>query len=182
VHDSVGPSLAAVRLQVDTAVALLPGESPSRDLLIRASDELGEAVAEMRRVTEDVRPPVLDAGLDVALRDLTARLGGPARPITLDLPARPPELTPAVELAAYRITAEALANAIKHAGAARVGVTVAVSGGMLRIEVGDDGAGLRPGPAGVGLESMARRAAEVGGECVVTGGPGGTTVRASLPV
>jgi signal transduction histidine kinase len=182
VHDSVGPSLAAVRLQVDTAVALLPGESPSRDLLIRASDELGEAVAEMRRVTEDVRPPVLDAGLAAALRDLTARLGGPARPITLDLPARPPELAPAVELAAYRITAEALANAIKHAGPARVAVSVTVTGDRLRIEIADDGAGLRPGPAGVGLESMARRAAEVGGECVVTGGPGGTTVRASLPV
>jgi signal transduction histidine kinase len=97
-----------------------------------------------------------------------------------------PELPAAVEVACYRITAEALANVSKHSGASSVEVSVTVGSRELVLEVVDDGRGL---PAvlperGLGLGSMRRRAEEVGGRCVVVpAGPGGgTRVRAEFPL
>ncbi|MDT5033308.1 MAG: hypothetical protein QOC94_3479 [Actinoplanes sp.] len=184
VHDGVGPSLAAIRLQVDTAYALLPADSPSGSLLGRVSAELGEALAEFRRVTESLRPPVLDQrGLGGALAELAGRLSTVALPVGLDLSGALPALAPAVELAAYRITAEAVTNAIRHARASRVLVTVSAPGEELILRVRDDGVGLRQGRVhGVGLTSMAQRAADLGGTCTLDGRPDGTTVTARLPV
>jgi two-component system, NarL family, sensor kinase len=184
VHDGIGPSLAAIRLQVDTAAVLLPPGSPSGSLLARISAELGQAVAEIGRVTENLRPPVLDErGLAGALTELVDRLGSPGLPIALDLPTALPPLPPAVELAAYRITAEALANAIRHAAATRIRVDLAVRDGALVLRIRDDGLGLRAGRVpGVGLASMAQRAADLGGTCDVDGSGRGTTVTAHLPL
>jgi signal transduction histidine kinase len=184
VHDGIGPSLAAIRLQVDTAAVLLPPGSPSGSLLAGISAELGQAVAEMRRVTENLPPPVLDErGLAGSLAELVARLGSPGLPIALDLPSALPPLPPAVELAAYRITAEALANAIRHAAATRIRVDLAVTDGTLVLRIRDDGLGLRAGgEPGLGLASMAQRAADLGGSCDVDGRRGGTTVTTRLPL
>jgi two-component system, NarL family, sensor kinase len=183
VHDGVGPSLAAIRLQVDTAVALLPADSPSGSLLVRASGELGEALAEFRRVTDSLRPPVLDErGLAAALAELAGRLSTPGLPIRYEAPALP-AVPAAVELAAYRIAAEAMTNAIRHAAAGDVAVTLSVADEAVVLTVSDDGIGLARGARrGVGLASMAQRAADVGGVCDLTAGPGGTTVTARLPL
>jgi signal transduction histidine kinase len=163
---------------------LLPADSPSGSLLGRVSAELGEALAEFRRVTESLRPPVLDQrGLGGALAELAGRLSTVALPVGLDLSGALPALAPAVELAAYRITAEAVTNAIRHARASRVLVTVSAPGEELILRVRDDGVGLRQGRVhGVGLTSMAQRAADLGGTCTLDGRPDGTTVTARLPV
>jgi signal transduction histidine kinase len=92
-------------------------------------------------------------------------------------------LPAAIEVAAYRIATEGITNAVRHANATRC--TVRLTGGTeLRVEVSDDGEGL---PAqltpGLGLASMAERAAEVGGTFSVESVPGvGTTLRAELPL
>jgi signal transduction histidine kinase len=184
VHDGVGPSLAAVRLRVETALALLPHGSPSGSLLADACRELGEIGSEVRRIADDERPPTLDRhGLAGALADLAHRLSTPALPVGLVLPHRLAVLPPAVELAAYRIAAEALANTIRHAAATRVTVRLEDAGEAVVLTVADNGTGLRSGPGrdGLGLRSMADRAADVGGVCEVRGGRGGTTVTARLP-
>jgi two-component system, NarL family, sensor kinase len=184
VHDGLGPSLAAIRLRVDTAMALLPPDSASSSLLADVSVELQEIVGELRRITENLRPPALERlGLGGALADLTARLSSPALPVQLDLPSRLPAVPSAVELAAYRIVAEALANVIRHSAATRATVRLAASDGGITLTVTDDGAGIRPGSAGdgVGLRSMAERARDVGGECEVHSGGTGTAVTARLP-
>jgi signal transduction histidine kinase len=185
VHDGVGPSLAAIRLRVETATALLPAGSPSAPLLADVCRDLQEIGAEMRRITDDIPPPALHRlGLADALAELVDRLSNPALPIELGVPDRLPLLAPAVELAAYRIAAEALANTIRHAAATRATVRLAAAEDALILTVADDGCGIRPGTgrSGLGLRSMAERASDLGGTCQVRGGRGGTTLTARLPV
>jgi signal transduction histidine kinase len=89
-----------------------------------------------------------------------------------------------VAVAAQRIASEALANAVRHSGAAHVRLAVTGEPGRLTVEVSDDGSGtVAPRPGGVGLASMGERAHSVGGKITVDAVKGmGTTVRAVLPV
>jgi signal transduction histidine kinase len=139
---------------------------------------------EVRRITENLRPPALEQlGLCGALAQLVHRLSGPALPIQVELAERLPALAPATELAAYRIAAEALANTIRHAGATRALVRLTGSDDAITVTVADNGTGVPSGAAGsgVGLTSMAERAADLGGVCEVSSGGAGTTVTARLP-
>ena len=90
---------------------------------------------------------------------------------------------PAVSVAAQRIAGEALNNAVRHAGATRITVSVAADAGDLVLEVGDDGSGVVTARAGgVGLSSMRERAEAVGGTLHIDATPGrGTVVRVVLP-
>jgi signal transduction histidine kinase len=138
----------------------------------------------MRRVVSDLRPPELeDLGLAAALADLADRVSAAGLRVELGC-AGLPELSAAVELAGYRIVQEAVTNAVRHAGASTVRVTVGAHGGELAVCVTDDGRGL-PGDAvpGVGSTSMRERAVELGGD--LERGPaadGGTVVRARVPL
>ncbi len=147
---------------------------------------MAAALADVRRLVHDLRPPALDdLGLVGAVRQQAERVLAPrvapevvAGPGTADLPA-------AVEVAAYRIASEALANVAKHASARSCRVELErAAGGALVVTVADDGRGIAPGaPAGVGLVSLRERAAELGGRCTVEcPATGGTVVRAELPV
>jgi signal transduction histidine kinase len=107
--------------------------------------------------------------------------------VTFEAPERLPPLAAAVEVAAYRIALEAFTNAMRHADAAHCTVRLALEGESpptaLCVEVSDDGRGLpEGGRPGVGLASMQERAAELGGTCTLESGPGGTRVRARLPL
>jgi signal transduction histidine kinase len=182
-HDGVGAALAGVRLQLDSARDLV--EDPlGAKLLDAAADGLGEAVADLRAVTDDLRPPALDdLGLEASLARLADRLRTPALQVDLSVAELPP-LPAAVDVACYRIAAEALANAARHAQATRVAVRVEVEDGELRLWVGDDGSGLpaTPRQRGLGLASMRQRAEEVGGRFELTSGATGTAVSVALPV
>jgi signal transduction histidine kinase len=141
-------------------------------------------VADVRRLVHDLRPPALDdLGLGGALRQLAGQLarGGPAISVSDE---RLEALPAAVEVAAYRIVAEALTNTVRHASAARAEVRLCAEDGVLRLEVADDGTGLGEDvPAGVGLRSMRERALELGGRVEVACPPsGGTVVTAVLPL
>jgi signal transduction histidine kinase len=107
--------------------------------------------------------------------------GGP----TFELRAEPlPDLSPAVEEAAFRIVAESLTNVARHAGARHCAVTLARADGHLRIAVVDDGQGPNGSDRhGHGLESMRRRASDLGGSVTVgPASPRGTSVDAVLPL
>jgi len=179
-HDGIGPTLAGIRLQPDTARAVLPADSPASGLLRQVGSDIGAVVAELRLVTDSLRPPALDhLGLAGAVRELVNRLSSPALPINLALLADLSGLPAAVEVALYRILAEALTNVISHAD-----VQIALSEDTVRLDVVDDGAGLpsTPRPDGIGLTSMRERTQEIGGQCVFTSVPGGgTRVHVTLP-
>ncbi|WP_439680273.1 GAF domain-containing sensor histidine kinase [Embleya sp. MST-111070] len=192
-HDGLGPALSGTRLQVDTARACVPPDTPAAGTLVIASQGIGEAITELRRITDGLAPAaLLRLGLAGALRDAAHRLdtgrdGHPRIEITFD-PDPPPELAPAVEVAVYRICGEALNNVVRHARARHAALAVRISETRVTVEITDDGVGLPPDPAGpdaagggVGLRSMADRAEELGGTFTATRDEYGTTVRAVIP-
>jgi len=131
-------------------------------------------VAAVRRAVDDLRPPALDElGLVEALRNLRSS-DGLSR--TVSAPEKMPGLPAAVEVALYRIAAEALHNAARHARAQTCAVDLAVSADGVTLTVTDDGCGL---PAdylsGVGHQSMRERSSELGGSLTIGESPGGGT-------
>ena len=181
-HDGVGAALAGLRLQVESARDLTPG-GPAHQLLDSATRGVGTAIDDLRTVTDDLRPAGLDElGLAGGLQALVERVATPRVRIDarLDLPER---LPPAVEVACYRIAAEALANVARHSGAGEASLSARVVDAGLELVVSDDGHGLPPEvrPGALGLRSIRQRAEEIGGSLEITSGPSGTTVRALLP-
>jgi signal transduction histidine kinase len=131
---------------------------------------------------ENLRPPALDdLGLTGALRQLTEPY---APAVSLTAPEELPPMAAAAEVAAYRIAAEAVTNAIRHARCDQCTLTVRADDGWLVVEVTDNGIGLAPDvEPGVGLHSIRDRTSEVGGRLEVREADGGgTTVRARLPL
>ncbi|SCF19674.1 Histidine kinase-, DNA gyrase B-, and HSP90-like ATPase [Micromonospora viridifaciens] len=185
-HDGLGPALAGISAGLDgaeaiaqtdhaAAVALLPG--------LRRQAE--EAVADVRRLVDGLRPPALDAlGLVGALRQELGHLAVAGdTTVRLDAPARSEDLGAATEVAVLRIALEAVHNVRRHAMARTCTVTLDVDGPEVTLSVRDDGAGM-PGDvrANVGLNSMRERAEEIGGTLVIESTPGaGTVVTARLP-
>ena len=160
-HDGLGPTLAGTALGLQAARDALAAEDAETlgRLLDRIGSEVDLAVADVRRVIDDLRPAELDEGsLDLAVRRRAASVASVVD-VDVDVGAIP-ELRPEVEIAAYRIASEALNNVARHAGAQHVRLAVSVGDGSLTLRVADDGSGIpESAPAGVGLESMRRRAA-----------------------
>jgi signal transduction histidine kinase len=187
-HDGLGPALAAQTLKVGAARALYPRDPASAERLLGDLErDIAAALADIRRLVYNLRPPALDElGLCAAIREYAAQChtnGAGAPRITVEAPEHLPDLPAALEVAAYRIAQEALANVLRHAGARACRVRLTL-GELLELEIADDGVGLpdrrRPG---VGLASMRERAEELGGTCSVEAADGGgTVVRARLPL
>ena len=138
----------------------------------------------MRRIVEGLRPPAIDElGLFGAVAELGRELAVPAGlALDLDLPDQHPPLPAAVEVAAYRVTQEAITNIVRHAAAKSCGVSAAVSDHRLVLEVRDDGCGGAGVNGGLGLRSMRERAGEIGGTLDLASAPDGTRVTLSLPL
>ena len=186
-HDGLGPILTAVTLKADAARSALDTAPNQADgLLAELRGDAKQAIADLRRVVEDLRPASLDeVGLLGALSQQMDRFARQGLAITLDAPPALPVLPAAVEVVAYRIITEALTNIARHAYAHQVTIAVAIDGGLC-VAVQDDGTastangdGWRPG---VGLLSMAERVAEVGGTLQAGPTPTGGRVQATLPL
>lgn len=186
-HDGLGPALAGVALGVDASRNILRTDPEAADALLRdLKDETLGCVGEVRRIVDDLRPPALaELGLLPALTAFVDRLSNrdDALQVSLQAPDPLPPLPAAVEVAAYRIATEAMTNVARHAHARSCLLRLNV-GGELTVEVRDDGIGVPEGRlAGVGLPSMAERAAELGGRLQVSRlDGGGTCVLAHLPL
>jgi signal transduction histidine kinase len=186
-HDGLGPTLAGIGLGLDLVAAALDGDpAGARRTLRELGAETAAAVDDVRRLVQDLRPPALDEmGLVPAIRQQADRLAlrSPGLVLRVDADGVLPPLAAATEVAAYRIAVEAVTNSVRHADARTCRVDVTADD-VLRIEVVDDGRGIRTGTVrGVGLVAMTERAAEVGGTCTVgAAAPGGTRVVAMLPL
>jgi signal transduction histidine kinase len=146
----------------------------------------GAAHAELRAVISGLAPPDLgDSGLAQSLRRYAA-LAAMAQGVRVRFTAADvPSLGAARDASVYRLLQEALHNALRHADADEVRVSIFRTGERLGFEVSDDGRGFDPStPAsGLGLASMHERATAAGGTLTITSAPGrGTKVRLDLPV
>jgi PAS domain S-box-containing protein len=148
------------------------------ELLDEAMDDLASATAELRELARGIHPAVLNHGLEAALRSLASRAGVPTT-VTFDSTGPLPE---PVELAAYFVASEALANVAKYAQADRATVRVSCRDGVARIEIADDGVGGADETAGTGIQGLADRVAALDGTLRISSPPGaGTVVTAELP-
>jgi PAS domain S-box-containing protein len=190
-HDGVGQILSGVKLRLES----LPGEirlsAEGAAKLRTAGGALDRAIAEVRRVSQNLMPSELeDLGLESALRTLcrefkeragvlmTVRAG----PLSVAVP-------PEIGLAFFRVAQEALNNVVRHSRAREVSVSLSHQARELELSVSDDGIGFDPArrrPAagrGIGLGNMRERAAAVGGVVEVLSTPGaGTMLIARAPL
>ncbi len=186
-HDGLGPALAAIALQLEMVGDLAGGQgTPAGCLAGTLRDQLRTAIADVRRIVDDLRPAILDdLGLAEALRTRANQFAtASGLHVRVDIGPVPP-LSAAAEIAILRIAGEALANVSRHARARHCQITLGTTGELAELTIGDDGTGPPPTGApgrGVGLDSMRERATELGGSFTIEARPaGGTTVRALLP-
>ncbi len=185
-HDGVGTLLTGVVLAADAAGNLIGRRPDEAESLVRSiRSDLRSAVAEVRRLVDDLRPFAIDElGLVPALQaraeQTVRRVDGGDLQVSIDADLSE-KLPAALEVAAYRIATEALTNVVRHSRASRVEVLVRTRAGQLEIDVLDNGPA-RPWKDGVGTASMSERAEELGGTCEHGPGPDGGIVRARIPL
>jgi signal transduction histidine kinase len=151
----------------------------TRARLEAARAEVAASLAELREIARGIHPAVVSGhGLGVALEQLAARCPVPAT-LRSTLVGRLPE---PVEMAAYYVVSESLANVGKYAEASSVEIVVSRERETLVVEIGDDGVGGADSERGSGLRGLADRVEALGGRLAVYSPPGGgTRVKAEIP-
>ncbi len=178
-HDGAQQRLIALSLDLGLLQQRLDADPEAAARLDQARREITRSLDELRDVARGLHPAVLSGhGLDVALESLAARAAVPAR-LTVAVDRRCPE---PVEVAAYYVVSESLANIGKHAQASSAIVDVARADGTLVVEILDDGVGGADTERGSGLRGLADRVEALGGRLRIWTPRGqGTRVRAEIP-
>ena len=180
-HDGTQQRLVSLVLDLRTAEAAVPPERPElRAQLARVGDGLTGALEELRELSRGIHPAILsEGGLGPALKALARRSAVPVE-LDVDAPARLPE---PVEVAAYYVVSEALANAAKHAHASVAQVEAQARDGLLHLSVRDDGVGGAVPGGGSGLVGLADRVEALGGTIKLHSPAGhGTRLQIDLPI
>jgi signal transduction histidine kinase len=176
-HDGVQQHLLGLAAQL-TAAVYHTADPVAHEVFLEAREGLKEILAELRDLAHGIHPAVLtQGGLRPALEDVAERL---PLPVQLTIPST--RLSPAVEATAYYVACEALANAVKHANASFVTVTVRITGSELTMEMTDDGVGGGAQAPGHGLSNIADRVSAFDGEMTVVSPAGaGTRLEVRIP-
>ncbi|MEK6768049.1 MAG: sensor histidine kinase [Gemmatimonadota bacterium] len=189
-HDETAQVFAAVKLQLGVLREQTDPATAGR--LERALELIDTGMRSIRNVTRDLRPSLLDdLGLLPALRSLAASFAERGEiEVEVDFPEELPSFSEEAELALFRALQEALSNVVKHAGARRVAVRLAADGGVVALDVRDDGRGFggrfdldrfeREGH--LGLAGMRERITALGGTVRVSGhAEGGAELEIRIP-
>jgi signal transduction histidine kinase len=183
-HDGAQQRLVSLALRLRGSTEASP--RPDADVLATQMDlvagEISGVLDELREIARGIHPAILaEGGLRPALTTLARRS---AIPVRLDLGLESGRRLPEpVELAAYYVINEALANTAKHAHATSMDVQVTADGGLLRISVRDDGHGGADPARGSGLVGLIDRVEALGGQLTLLSPPGaGTTLNVALPL
>lgn len=195
IHDDLGQHLLALKIEVQLASHGASADiPPAATTLARLADNIDSTIASLRVVINNLRPPALDDGLQVAmehqLREFS-RLNG----IGYQLVAAAEQAGGAwqrdLDVILLRILRESLANVVRHAGASEVRVALGRSDTSVTLEIRDNGVGIAraplagapAAPRGFGLAGIADRVAAVGGSFAIDSGPGaGTVLSMSIPL
>ena len=187
-HDSLGQNLLIIK---NRALMGIGSGEESAALLEEISGLAGQTINEVRGISYGLRPYQLDRlGLTKAIQAVCRQVQEAARVQVQSSVDNIDGLLPKdLEINLYRIVQESLNNAVKHAGAARIAVTIKKHDGRLAVEVSDDGTGFLTdqvesrGAGGFGLSSIRERARILGGQASVQSSPGeGTRITAHIPL
>ena len=178
-HDGAQQRLIALSLELGVLAEQLRGQPNARARVDQARAEIALSLEELRDIARGLHPAIVSGhGLSVALESLAAHATIPVR-LSVAAGGR---LREPVEVAAYYVVAESLANVCKHAAAARATVDVVRADGSLVVEIVDDGIGGADTERGSGLRGLADRVESLDGRLRVwTPRGGGTRVRAEIP-
>jgi signal transduction histidine kinase len=181
-HDGVQQHLLGITAHL-TAAKAKTDDPAAAAAFSHAHEGLKAVLAQLRDLAHGIHPAALSqGGLGAALDEVAERL---PLPVTVDVP--PGRLDAAVEATLYFVACEALANVVKHAGAAAASVTVRAGESLVEMEVTDDGIGGVRADAGHGLAShglanLADRVGALDGEVVIDSPPGhGTRLLVTVP-
>ena len=180
-HDGTQQRLVSLVLDLRAAQAAVPPELPElRAQLARVADGLTGALEDLRELSRGIHPAVLsEGGLAPALKALARRSAVPVE-LEVEVPAR---LAEPVEVAAYYVVSEALANTAKHANASVIHVRVQAGDDRLQLSVRDDGVGGATPGRGSGLVGLTDRVQALGGTITIHSPAGqGTRLQIDLPV
>ena len=192
IHDDVGGSLTALKFELDY-IRRHAGSATIEQRALAALETVTHAIEASQRIMQNLRPAILEQGLVAALQWMTSTF---AKRTGLECSFRTTaslgefaptlQLPPGVPLVAYRTAQEALTNVHKHALATRVVVDLSITGGVLSLEISDDGRGLAPHALAkthsFGVRGLHERASTVGGWVDLGSGPAGTTLILSVPL
>jgi signal transduction histidine kinase len=180
-HDGTQQRLVSLGLAIRAAEANLPADrSDLRSELSRIASGLGSAAAELHEISRGIHPAILaQGGLSTALRTLARRSTIPVK-LQVTTGARLPE---PIEVAAYYVASEALANTAKHAQASRIDISLKRRDTGLLLEIRDDGVGGADLNGGSGLLGLSDRVEALGGSIRIQSQPGnGTSITVELPL
>ncbi|MEB0140987.1 MULTISPECIES: cache domain-containing protein [unclassified Undibacterium] len=193
-HDGLSQLLVSVKLQIESGVAKLapvqPAQEAARIALARATKQLNEALAEVRRISHDLRPAMLvDLGVVAAFEHLAAEFeNATALPVLLVTEGKFHGLSEISGTVLYRVAQEALTNIHKHAKqVSQVEIELRAHGNTVTLCIIDNGSGFdAQGIAehpkrGIGLSNMRERLATVQGQLLLQSNSKGTRVVASIP-
>ncbi|WP_158305429.1 sensor histidine kinase [Opitutus terrae] len=190
IHDSLEQGFTGLTLQLETTAAFSTCSPEVKSGLAVALNMVAFSRNEVRHAVRDMHSPILaSADLETALRQILAQVAPHADYARLRIEGSPVRLGSSVEHHLLRIAQEAIANAVKHAAASHLAVTLAFRKSEVELDIRDDGRGFDPAAvlnAGIGhfgLPSFRGRANKIGGTVEITSRPGaGTRITVRVPV
>ena len=190
-HDGISQWLVSIKLQIEAALIRLGGDAAqqqqARAGFEHTAGQLGDVLAEVRRISHDLRPAILDdLGLAAALEHLAHEVSQTsAAPARFTAEGSADGLSDVANTVLFRIAQEALTNIERHAEAGHIDIVLARKGDAVMLSIADDGHGFdADGIAGhpqrgIGLRNMMERMDAIGGQLHIASSPGGTVVTAT---
>ncbi len=191
-HDGISQWLVSIKLQIEAGIARLSAQPPQKEKALavfeHTAEQLNKVLGEVRRISHNLRPAVLDdIGLAAALAHLAAEFEqSSGMPVQFAATGSTDALPEAVNTVLFRIAQEALTNIERHAAASRIAVTLAGAPAGVTLTISDDGGGFdaadiaRHPQRGIGLRNMMERMEAIGGRFELHSSADGTVVRAHV--
>jgi len=185
IHDEIGSGLTSLKFDLATIARI--GDEQVAERARQGAQQVTLLMQACQRLIKELRPPVLDAGLEPAIQWLIKRFKErTGLEVRFQCHQRRHELPSDIELACYRTVQEALTNVMKHANARQITISLVISLHDLSLEFSDDGIGFSPEqlnkPTSFGLRGLTERVKQHDGWLDVNASPSGTTLIMSIPL
>ncbi|MBI1247418.1 PAS domain S-box protein [bacterium] len=187
IHDGVVQDMTGALMFLQSGLSLVDSQSDGRYALIHGTDLLANAIQELRRLLNGLRPLSLEqGGVVAAIEDLVSRMTEEGFHVDFNHQIEFDRIAPSLEMAIYRTVQEGTNNARRHSGANSATVEIQQEGTKIGIKIRDEGSGFDPesiDPRRYGVSGIYERARLLGGKAVIdTSLGGGTTIEVILPL